>query len=243
MTTRPPFPAPVTPQPVLDVQHVSLRFGNTQIFEDLSFQVTRGASVAVVGPNGAGKTVLFRALIGAIPVEGTIRWAPGIRLGYVPQKLDIARDVPITGFDFLHAQAVAHRLSDAAMAEVLDDVGLSPRAAADSIGSLSGGQFQRLLVAFALLGNPDVLLLDELTAGIDEIGQVQLNELVHGLQKSRGLTLLIISHDLSVVHRYSTDVLCLNRRRAYFGPPRAVLTSDVLTEIYGAPVAFHVHDH
>ena len=93
------------PTAVLDVDHLSISFGNTAIVKDLSFRVPRGASLAVIGPNGAGKTVLFRALIGALPIQGTLRWAPGIRFGYVPQKLDLARDMPITGVDFLHARA------------------------------------------------------------------------------------------------------------------------------------------
>jgi len=230
-------------QLVLDVRHLSLRFGAVQIFRDLSFQVARGASLAVVGPNGAGKTVLFRALIGAIPIEGTVEWAPGARLGYVPQKLDLARDVPVTGVDFLRAKSVTGRTSDAAIADALNSVGLAAETVTQSIGSLSGGQFQRLLVAFALLGSPDVLLLDEPTAGIDEPGQERLNELVSRLQRDRDLTVLLISHDLSVVYRDATNVLCLSRDRICFGPPRKVLTQQVLDEIYGTPMAFHVHEH
>jgi len=111
-----------------------------------------------------------------------------------------------------------------------------------TIGVLSGGQFQRLLLAFALLGNPSVLLLDEPTAGIDEPGQRLLNDLVHRLQEERSLTVLFISHELAVVHRYATNVLCLGRRRACFGPPREMLTRDLLEEIYGTPVGYHVHD-
>jgi zinc transport system ATP-binding protein len=228
---------------VLDVRHLSLRFGKVQIFRDLSFQVARGASLALVGPNGAGKTVLFRALIGAIPIEGTVEWAPGVRLGYVPQKLDLARDVPVTGVDFLRAKSVTGRTSDAAIADALNSVGLAAETVTQSIGSLSGGQFQRLLVAFALLGSPDVLLLDEPTAGIDEPGQERLNELVSRLQRDRDLTVLLISHDLSVVYRDATNVLCLSRDRMCFGPPRKVLTQQVLDEIYGTPMAFHVHEH
>jgi len=228
---------------VLEVRCLSLRFGRVQIFKDLSFQVARGASLAVVGPNGAGKTVLFRALIGAIPVEGSLQWAPNVRIGYVPQKLDLARDVPITGADFLRAKSIAGRASDAAIADALNSVGLSADTVTQSIGSLSGGQFQRLLVAFALLGSPDVLLLDEPTAGIDEPGQEQLNELVYRLQRERELTVLLISHDLSVVYRYATNVLCLSRDRVCFGPPRTILTQQLLDEIYGTPMAFHVHDH
>lgn len=229
-------------QPVLEVVGLSLRFGGTRIFNSLTFRLSRGASLAVVGPNGAGKTLLFRALIGAIPFEGTIQWAPDVRIGYVPQKLDIARDVPITGADFLRANIKGGAIGDVTAGDALNAVGLSMQVARQPIGSLSGGQFQRLLVAFALSGAPNVLLLDEPTAGVDEPGQEQLNELMHRLQDARGLTLLLISHDLSVVYRYATSVLCLGRHLVCFGPPRTVLTPDLLQEIYGSPAAFHVHE-
>jgi zinc transport system ATP-binding protein len=234
---------PHVDEPVLEARNLSLRFGSVQIFKDLSFTVARGSSIAVIGPNGAGKTALFRALIGAIPIEGHFKWAPNVRIGYVPQKLDLARDVPITGVDFLRAKSVVTRTKDGAIADALTAVGLSMVVVAQSIGSLSGGQFQRLLVAFALLGSPDVLLLDEPTAGIDEPGQERLNELVYRLQQDRGLTVLLISHDLSIVYRYATQVLCLSRDRVCFGAPRTVLTPEMLNEIYGAPMAFHVHEH
>jgi zinc transport system ATP-binding protein len=228
---------------VLDVEGLSVSIGGTRVLRDLRFQVARGSAVAIIGPNGAGKTVLLRALIGAIPFTGSIRWAPGIRFGYVPQKLDIVRDVPITGTDFLHARSSLNGPTSLSASEVLRSVGLSRRACAQSIGSLSGGQFQRLLVGFALMGEPDVLLLDEPTAGVDESGQERLNELVHRLQEDRGLTVLMISHDLSVVFRHATSVLCLGPGRTCFGEPQTVLTPELLNEIYGAPVAFHVHDH
>ena len=110
------------------------------------------------------------------------------------------------------------------------------------IGTLSGGQFQRLLVALALVGRPTVLLLDEPTAGVDEPGQERVNELIHRLRRERGLTVILISHELSVVYRYATNVLCLSSERACFGPPRTILTPELLNEIYGAPLEYHVHD-
>ena len=228
---------------VLEVDKLSVKFGTAEIFKDVSFRLARGASLAVVGPNGAGKTVLFRSLIGAIPVEGTFTWAPDVRIGYVPQKLDIARDVPITGIDFLRAKVAIDRMSDASIESTLNLVGLSPQTVNVPIGSLSGGQFQRLLVAFALVGDPNVLLLDEPTAGVDEPGQERLNELVHRLQQEQHLTVLLISHELSIVYRYATNVLCLNRDQVHFGSPRTILTPDLLNRVYGTPVAFHVHDH
>jgi zinc transport system ATP-binding protein len=107
---------------------------------------------------------------------------------------------------------------------------------------LSGGQFQRLLLAFALLGNPSVLLLDEPTAGIDGPGQRQINELIHRLQEERNLTVLFISRELTAVSHYATNVLCLRRSGVCFGAPRKILTRDLLDEIYGTPVGYHVHD-
>lgn len=228
---------------VLDVQGLTIRFGPATILKDLSFRVSRGESVAVIGPNGSGKTVLFRALIGAIPSEGTLKWAPGIRFGYVPQKLDLARDLPITGLDFLRARAAFSGGSGAAIAQAVADVGLTMELCRQSVGALSGGQFQRLLVAFALMGEPDVLLLDEPTAGVDEPGQERLNELIQRLQSGRRLTVFLISHDLSVVHQHATHVLCLSGGTGHFGEPRSILSPDLLHELYGTPVAFHVHDH
>jgi zinc transport system ATP-binding protein len=227
---------------VLEVTDLAIRFGRATIFGKLSFTVPEGATLAIVGPNGSGKTVLLRALIGAIPFEGTVQWAHGVRLGYVPQKLDIARDAPITGADFLRARAALSRTSNASALQTLSAVGLPSEAGAQSIGALSGGQFQRLLVACALVGEPNVLLLDEPTAGVDEPGQERLNELLHRLQQDRGLTVLLISHDLSVVYRHATTVLCLGRERHWSGPPKDILTPERLNEIYGTPVAFHVHE-
>jgi zinc transport system ATP-binding protein len=108
---------------------------------------------------------------------------------------------------------------------------------------MSGGHFQRLLIGFALLGDPNVLLLDEPTAGVDEPGQEHLNELIRRVQHDRGLTVLFISHELSVVFRYATQVLCLGRRRACIGSPSHMLTPDLLEDIYGTPLNYHVHDH
>src|SRR5512146_2290613 len=145
----------------LTVENPAVRFGTTEVFRNLSFRVERGSSLVVIGPNGAGKTVLFRALIGAVPSEGTIRWAEGTRIGYIPQKLDIERDLPVTGHDLLRAKMALAKAPPSVVEEVLARVGLDRKAAANPIGALSGGQFQRILLAFALIGAPNVLLLDE----------------------------------------------------------------------------------
>jgi zinc transport system ATP-binding protein len=227
---------------VLEVERLSVRFGRTAVLRDVSFRVRPGESLAIIGPNGAGKTVLFRALIGAVPYDGAVQWAPGTTIGYVPQKLDLERDLPLSGLDFLRAKAAVSRAGRDAVFQVLDLVGLGADVAGRPMGTLSGGQFQRLLLAFALLGGPSVLLFDEPTAGVDEPGEESLYAMMRRIQETRHLTLLLISHELSLVYRYASAVLCLGRRGACFGPPLEILTPERLQEAYGVPLRFHVHD-
>jgi zinc transport system ATP-binding protein len=228
--------------PVLEVRRLRVSFGTSPVIEDLSVSVAAGESLAIIGPTGSGKTVLFRALIGALPYTGEIHWARGTRIGYVPQKLDIERDLPITGHDLLRARAhVAHAPEDGVRG-ALDLVNLGYDVARKPIGTLSGGQFQRLLLAFAFLGRPNVLLLDEATAGIDEPGQERLYERIDRLKRERHLTLLLISHELSLVYRYANRVLCVGHGRSYVGPPTEVLTPETLEAVYGSPMKYHVHE-
>jgi zinc transport system ATP-binding protein len=228
---------------VLEVKDLAVRLGGVEVIRDVSFELPRAKCLAVIGPNGAGKTVLLRALIGALPHTGKITWATDAVFGYVPQKLDIERDLPLNGRDFLRARAALAGGSGAMQAEALRAVGLAEAALSTPIGNMSGGQFQRLLIAFALLGRPNVLLLDEPAAGVDTPGQAQLNEVLHGLQASRAMTVVLVSHDLSVVSRNADYVLCLGGQGACFGPPRTALTPEALFEVYGQPLGFHVHDH
>ncbi|WP_242336174.1 MULTISPECIES: metal ABC transporter ATP-binding protein [Anaeromyxobacter] len=225
----------------LEVEGLSVRLGGTEVLRELSFSVRSGSALAVIGPNGAGKTVLFRALIGALPHGGVVRWAPGTRIGYVPQKLDIERDLPVTGRDFLRAKAHVSGAPGADLARALELVNLPPSAADLAIGAFSGGQFQRLLLASALLGEPTVLLFDEPTAGVDEPGEERLYEMIHRVQETERLTLLLISHELSVVYRYATNVLCLSREAPCFGAPEEILTPERIEQVYGTPLKYHHH--
>jgi zinc transport system ATP-binding protein len=237
-----PLKAAAQPGNALEVAALSVQFDQTPVFAKLSFDVAHGSALAIIGPNGAGKTVLFNALIGQLPHDGSVRWAPKTRIGYVPQKLGLDRDLPLTGDDFLRAKASVTRAAPGDAARALSLVKLEATVSAKPIGTLSGGQFQRLLVAAALVGAPTVLLLDEPTAGVDEPGQETMNETVDRLRREQGLTVLLISHDLSVVYRYATNVLCLSRKTACFGAPRTILTPAMLEQLYGAPVGYHAHD-
>jgi zinc transport system ATP-binding protein len=226
---------------VLEVSGLTIAFGDLRVIDDLSFTVQDGESLAIIGPSGSGKTVLFRALIGAVPHRGTIRWAPDARIGYVPQKLDIERDLPLTGTDLLRAKAHVGRVALDDIARALQLVNLGTDIVGAPIGTLSGGQFQRLLLACAFLGRPSVLLFDEPTAGVDAPGEEMLYETIHRVQQQQRLTLLLISHDLSLVYRHATTVLCLGRGRAWLGPPSEVLTPGRLEELYGGPMTYHLH--
>jgi zinc transport system ATP-binding protein len=228
----------------LEVEGLGVRFGGTPALAGVSFVVPQGGTLAVIGPNGSGKTVLFKALIGAVRHEGEIHWAEGTRIGYVPQKLDIERDLPITGLDFLRAKADVSCAAEADVRRALELVNLTPELAARPIGTFSGGQFQRLLLGFALMGRPTVLLFDEPTAGVDEPGEEGLYAMIGRLQQAERLTLLLISHELALVYQHADTVLCLSagHRTAFFGTPEDVLTPERLREAYRVPLRFHVHD-
>jgi zinc transport system ATP-binding protein len=225
----------------LEVERLSVRLGGAEVLRDLSFTVPQQSALAVIGPNGAGKTVLFKALIGSLPHQGTVRWATGTRIGYVPQKLDIERDLPLTGRDFLRAKADVSGASGHEAGRVLELVNLSRDVANQPIGTFSGGQFQRLLLASALMGRPTVLLFDEPTSGVDEPGEERLYQMIRRVQETEGLTLLLISHELSVVYRYATNVLCLSRDQPCLGAPEEILTPERIAQVYGEPLKYHHH--
>jgi zinc transport system ATP-binding protein len=225
----------------LVVDGLTVRLGRRTILDGVSFTVPAGGSLAVIGASGSGKTVLLRALIGAVPCEGSVRWARGTRIGYVPQKLDLERDLPLTGLDFLRAKAGVMRTAAGEAGRALRLTGLPAEVASQPIGTLSGGQFQRLLVAFALVGRPNVLLFDEPTAGIDEPGEENLYAMIARVRAEERLAVVLVSHELSVVYRMADRVLCLARGRARLGPTLEILTPEALRDVYGAPVAFHDH--
>lgn len=227
----------------LSVANLSVRFGTREVIHDLSFQVRQGDCVAIIGPNGAGKTVLLRALLNLIPYRGEIRWSPEARLGYVPQKVAADRQLPLSAKDLLAAKARFLKLPPSELRLVPAALGLTDELLSTSMGALSGGQFQKVLIAFALLGQPNVLLFDEPTASLDELTEEHVYELLHSLQKDRGMTILLVSHDLSIVYRNANMVLCLSKGKTCMGPPKEVLTPAMLQELYASPAQYYQHVH
>ena len=179
-----------------------------------------------------------------VPHAGHITWLRDMKIGYVPQKIDADRHLPVNLANLLTAKAAVLHLTEADIQAIGETVGLDQKILETPIGHLSGGQFQRALIAFALLGKPDVLILDEPTASIDKPGEEQVYELIRRLQDKYRMTVILVSHDLSFVYRYATKVLCLNASGALcFGAPEEALTPDVLDRLYGSTKLYqHLHD-
>jgi zinc transport system ATP-binding protein len=227
--------------PLLSVRNLSITFGSRSVIHDLSFTANEGEAVAIIGPNGAGKTVLLRALLRLIPYQGEIQWSHRARLGYVPQKIVADRQLPLSSRDFLTAKLRFLKLPDKELEQVTTELGLTSQLLNANIGTLSGGQFQKVLIAFALLGHPNVLLFDEPTASLDELTEERIYELLHSLQTNRAMTILLVSHDLSVVYRNADLVLCLSKGKPCMGPPKQILTPEMLQELYSAPPQYYRH--
>ncbi len=226
---------------LLSVRNLRVAFGSRVVLQDLSFEVNSGDCLAIIGPNGAGKSVLLKSLQRLVPFEGQIQWSPEARLGYVPQSVAADRQLPLRVGELLAAKARFLRLEDQETEHVSSELKLSPEFINAAIGTLSGGQFQKVLIAFALLGSPNVLLFDEPTASLDELNGERIYELVHDLQSQNGITTILVSHDLSVVYRYATRVLCLSKGKLCMGPPKEILTPGMLEEVYGAPLKYYSH--
>jgi len=221
-------------------------FDNHLILKNIDFQIERDDTLAIIGPNGAGKSVLFRALLGLIPYTGVIEWAKDAKIGYVPQKLAVGKDLPLTVKEFLRFK----EKNNAKILEAIRSVGFleksehlhnDKRVLGTRLGDLSGGELQRVLIAYALLADPNVLLFDEPTAGIDVSGEETIYDLMHKLQKKADLTILFISHELQVVNHYANNVLCLNKEEISFGPPMKAVNKETLSKLYGEEVHLHKH--
>ena len=198
---------------------LSVRLGAQLALHDIDLAVDRGEIVTVVGPNGSGKTTLLRALVGAVaPSAGRVEQMPGLRIGYVPQRLHLDATLPITVARFLRLGA---RQRNGSIARALEDTGV-PDLAGRQMTALSGGQFQRVLLARALLSEPDLLLLDEPAQGLDQPGMAALYRLVGAVRDRMGCGVLMVSHDLHVVMGATDRVIALNGVIWCEGPPVTV---------------------
>lgn len=225
---------------ILDVKNLRVTLDGDPILADLSFSVEEGETLVILGPNGAGKTVLLKALLGLVDYEGVIEWRAGVKIGYVPQRVMLEKNTPITVADFF---ALKHVGAERA-AEMLRQVNLvDPAILEKSIAKISSGQFQRVLIGWALVNDPEVLLFDEPTTGIDLGGQETIYSLLEKTKEARDLTILLVTHELEVVSGHADKALCLNKKTFCYGAPTSILTPERLQEIYGEPSRFFHHHH
>ena len=232
-----------TTSPAICFESVSVVTGGVRILESVDAAVPRGSATAIIGPNGAGKTTLLLALLGQVPFTGRIGIAATprgpARLGYVPQYLSFDRGMPLSVLDLMVMgpqrrplwAGRSRRPQEAAMS-LLRQVS-ADRLADRRLGALSGGELQRVLLALAIQRDPDVLILDEPSSGVDVAGETLLCELLDGLRAERRFTQVMVTHDLSLVTAHATDVICLNRRVMGQGPTQTTLTAPVLAATFG----------
>ncbi len=230
---------------LIEAAGMSVRLGGATVLSGVDFRLDAGEIVTILGPNGSGKTTLLRALLGILPVSaGRVRRRPGLHVGYVPQQLAVDRGLPLTVGRFL-SLPVRHGPREAAAA--LARVGLAEALVARQLADLSGGQFQRVLLARALLGRPEVLALDEPTQGLDQPGEAAFYRLIAEIRAETGCAVLMVSHDLHVVMAASDRVVCLNGHVCCEGTPQVVSAAPEYRALFGlgtqGALALYRHDH
>lgn len=229
---------------------VSLGYGGKAVLSGLDFTLTEGDFLGLVGPNGAGKTTVLRALLGTLaPLAGTIRRATGLRFGYVPQRDQVSAHFPLRVLDVVlmgryDRIGLGRRpgASDHALAyRALEQVGITDLAER-RLTALSGGQKQRTLIARALVGDPNVLVLDEPTSGMDLVSTTQILGLVRDLHERDRLTVLMVSHALNEVANYVERIALVVRGQFRVGAVDSILTEETLGDVYGIPVEVQSFD-
>ncbi len=225
---------------ILQVKNLKVKFGEEEIISNLSFEVREGEILTILGPNGSGKTTLLRALLGIIPYKGKIEWKKGLKINFLPQHLNkiLFCKLPLTVEEFFKLKKVGK----ASIIKILKKVGINKKILSKNPCELSMGQFQRILVAWTLVDEPDILLLDEPMTGIDIGGLKTIYSLLEKFWKEKNLTILMVTHDLNIVYSYSSKCLCMSKSGICYGSPKS-LTPKKLEEIYGSKIKFFKHTH
>ena len=225
------------------LNHVSLTHGKRQILQDISLSLDAGKVLTVIGPNGAGKSSLLKVLLGIQKADsGEVKLRDGLRIGYVPQAITVDNNLPLTVERFV---ALGGKGS---VAEVLALLKIDHLRGA-AIQSISGGEFQRVLLARALLRKPELLVLDEPAQGVDVMGQGELYDKISELRNEYGFGVIMVSHDLHLVMAKTDQVICLNQHICCYGVPSDVSRHPEYHRLFGdmpdtgLAVYTHHHDH
>ena len=215
---------------ILKVSNLEVKMQNQTLLEHINFNVKKGTTLAILGPNGAGKTVLLRTLLNLVPHTGSVEWTEKVKIGYVPQYVTVS-DVPMTVREFLS-------MGDGVNVEnALQQVRLTDKAILNKrLGVLSGGQLRRVLIAWALNDNPNVLLLDEPTTGVDMDSEEPIYLLLNEIKKTQKITIFLITHNIHIVQEYADDLLAINKCITFCGPAAEIAKPDIQRQIYGETV-------
>lgn len=233
-------------QPLISAHDIDVDIGSKKILDGARLDINTGEIVTLIGPNGAGKTTLVKVILGLLkPTRGVVKSKSGLRIGYVPQQFSIDPLIPLNVTRLMTLTVKAAR---AAVQQALETTGVS-HLIDQSVSSLSGGEQQRVLLARALLRQPDLLILDEPVQGVDFSGQVALYQLISDIRHERGCAILMISHDLHIVMAQSDRVICLNAHVCCEGHPQEVGNNPEYVKMFGNTAAqtfglyTHYHDH
>ncbi len=233
-------------QTLVDVQAVNLNITGRQILENINFTIKIGEIVTVIGPNGAGKTALLRVILGLNKAtSGQIVKKDNLRIGYMPQALNLESLMPITAERFLW---LSPRADKAKCAKVIEELKIGSLLKYP-MQTLSGGETQRVLLARALLNEPELLVLDEPAQGVDVNGQAELYKLISDIRKRINCAIIMVSHDLHLVISGTDKVICLNRHICCYGSPDSITKNPHFIELFGNKIAnelalyTHHHDH
>ena len=218
---------------LLKVSDLNVQIQNQTILEHVNFKLKKGATLAIVGPNGAGKTMLFRALLNLVPYQGKIEWEEKVKIGYVPQNVSV-RDIPISVREFLSYGSAAN--VEKALSSVKLD---SEEIANKSLSVLSGGQLRRVLIAWAIIDNPNVLLFDEPTVGVDVGSEESIFVMLDDLKKRTSITMILITHDIHLVKEYTDQLLGLNKCMTFFGASQQIAEPSLQQKIYGETICLN----
>jgi zinc transport system ATP-binding protein len=216
---------------LLRVSDLDVKLQNQTILNNISFRVKKGTTLAILGPNGAGKSVLFRALLNLLPHSGTVKWAEKVKIGYVPQNVAVS-DIPLSVKEFLTIEKSEIDAENALSLVRLYDKGIMNK----RLGALSGGELRRVLIAWALIDEPDILLLDEPTTGIDVGSEEPIFMMLNDIKKSKKITILLITHDIHIVREYTDYLLALNKCVTFFGKSEEIANLEIQRRIYGETV-------
>ncbi|PRD42644.1 metal ABC transporter ATP-binding protein [Phyllobacterium phragmitis] len=232
------------PAPLIEIRNAGVFRGGKWLVRDIDLELRRGEIVTLIGPNGSGKSTTAKLAIKVLkPDEGRVIHAPDLRIGYVPQKLAIDWTLPLS-VERLITLTSPQKKQD--ILQALEAVGI-PHLAKAEMRHLSGGEFQRALLARAMVRKPDILVLDEPVQGVDFIGEAALYELIEKLRDTAHCGVLLISHDLHLVMAATDRVICLNGHICCSGTPKDVASSEEYARLFGprarGPLAVYEHRH